>query len=208
MNCDVKKYAEKFYSGKNNIYNSENDWITKLIKKDININKERSVIVDFGVGSGDWLDLYSTLSDTIYAIDIDINCVEYCKNKFDLKCINFMLFDGNNIKLNDSSVDVIMVFWVFQEILEDKTLKNIVSEFKRILKPQGIIIIVDNIYSDIRHLLKSTQYGDLLEKNTNDIIRQFKNNSVCSIFEEKHLNLLKHEEYQTSFYEIYIKHND
>ena len=200
----IEEYSEKFYSGSEDILENENLLIKKLLLQELN-KGEKQVLLDFGCGSGDWLDFFVQFEDKIYATDKSIEAMDFCKEKRQYNKVVFLDFDEKKIKLEDFSVDVITVFWVFQEILNDDEMDLFLREFNRILKTNGLIIVIENQYSDIRKFMASTRYGDMLINSKGNILRQFSNNTVDFIFERLHYRKCKHQEFGISFFEIYQK---
>ena len=184
---------------------NENLLIKKLLLQELN-KGEKQVLLDFGCGSGDWLDFFVQFEDKIYATDKSIEAMDFCKEKRQYNKVVFLDFDEKKIKLEDFSVDVITVFWVFQEILNDDEMDLFLREFNRILKTNGLIIVIENQYSDIRKFMASTRYGDMLINSKGNILRQFSNNTVDFIFERLHYRKCKHQEFGISFFEIYQKY--
>lgn len=200
----IEEYSEKFYSGSEDILENENLLIKKLLLRELN-KDEKEVLLDFGCGSGDWLDFFVQFEDKIYATDKSIEAMDFCKEKRQYNKVVFLEFNEKKIKLEDFSVDVITVFWVFQEILNDDEIDLFLKEFNRILKTNGIIIVIENQYSDIRKFMASTRYGDMLMNSKGNILRQFPNNTVDFIFERFHYRKCKHQEFGISYFEIYQK---
>lgn len=201
---DIKEYSEKFYSGSEDILENENKLIKKFLLQALK-KEEKKVLFDFGCGSGEWLEFFVQFEDKIYATDKSIKAMNFCREKHQCNNVVFLDFDEKKIKLEDFSVDVITVFWVFQEILNDDEIDLFLREFDRILKTNGIIIVVENQYSDIRKFMTSTRYGDMLMDSSGDILRQFPNNTLDFIFGTLHYSISKHQEFGMSFFEIYQK---
>lgn len=200
---NIKEYSEKFYSGSENILENENILIRELLLQEF--NKDKQVLFDFGCGSGEWLEFFAQFEEKIYATDKSIEAIDFCKEKYQYNNVVFLDFDEKQIKLEDFSVDVITIFWVFQEIFNDDEIDLFLKEFDRILKTNGIIIVVENQYSDIRKFMKSTRYGDILGDDGGSILRQFPDNTLDFIFERLHYYKCKHQEFGMSFFEIYQK---
>lgn len=200
----IKEYSEKFYSGSDDILENENVIIKKILSQALN-KDEKEVLLDFGCGSGDWIDFFVQFEDKIYVTDKSIEAMDFCKKRCQYSKVVFLDFDEKKIKLEDFSVDVITAFWVFQEILNDNAIELFLGEFDRILKANGIIIVIENQYSDIRKFMESTRYGNMLIDSKGSILRQFPNNTVDFIFDRLHYRIYKHQEFGMSFLEIYQK---
>lgn len=201
---DIKEYSEKFYSGLEDILENENKLIKKFLLQALE-KDEKEVLFDFGCGSGEWLEFFAQFEDKIYATDKSIKAMDFCREKNQCNNVVFLDFDEQKIKLEDFSVDVITIFWVFQEILNDDEIDLFLREFDRILKTNGIIIVVENQYSDIRKFMTSTRYGDMLMDSSGNILRQFSNNTLDFIFGTLNYSISKHQEFGMSFFEIYQK---
>lgn len=203
---NIKDYSEKFYSGSEDILENENILIKKLLLQELNKDK-KEVLFDFGCGSGDWLDFFVQFEDKVYATDKSIEAMDFVKKMHQYSKVDFLDFDEKKIKLEDFSVDIITVFWVFQEILNDDEMDLFLEEFDRILKTNGIIVVIENRYSDIRKFMASTRYGDMLIDSKGNILRQFPNNTVDFIFGRLNYRTCKHQEFGMSFFEIFQKIN-
>ncbi len=200
MNRDFASYNDFFYKNANDELLEENVWIATILNQ---LLTEKSVrILDFGCGSGEWLKLFSPYSNDVYACDISPSAISYCKESNDR--VNFFLFDGKSLPFLNESMDIIVCFWVIQEILEEQQLEKIFSEFSRILNEHGLLLLIENKYSDIRSLIRSDKFGDLMGMN-DSIIRQFPNNSATDILGNYKLKCEKHTEKNSIFFEVYAK---
>lgn len=202
----LEEYSNKFYSGKDLIFECENIFIENFLSQELIARSDKNILFDFGCGSGDWLKYYKKVAHKIYATDKNNQAVDFCKKKY-CQDNNITIFNYNekSIKLQNSSIDIITIFWVFQEILDDEEFYGIIMEFNRILKKGGFIIVVDNQYSNIRESVESTKYGEKMMNKQGDIIRQFRNNTLSCLFKEFNYNIRKHEEFGMSFCELYQK---
>lgn len=204
MEYDIERYTEQFYSGKPDVFERENLWIKKILKEAFSYQKN-SVWLDFGCGSGYWLENFRQLAEVIYATDINPEAIEYCKKLHAVNNINFFVFNGKTINIETESVDVITVFWVLQEVLSDEELLKMFDEFKRVLKSKGKLFIVENRYSDVRSLIRASRYGDMLQNQEGEIIRQFKENTISPLLNQKGFSVSEKGMFELSFYEIYEK---
>jgi ubiquinone/menaquinone biosynthesis C-methylase UbiE len=117
----------------------------RFIKK--NMNKYRldihpnTKILDFGCGWGRIIRLFmkDVKLENLFGIDCDDTIVKVCKS-LNLNCN----IDVNNIypptEFEDNCFDLIYSFSVFSHLSEDAH-KKWIGEFKRILKPNGILIV-------------------------------------------------------------------
>ena len=104
------------------------------------------VVADFGCGSGGWvLPLAQKAEDgVIYAVDILQEPIDALKAKADsLSLSNIKTILANvekDVKIQDESCDLVLMTNLLFEI-EDR--KSVMEQGKRILKPDGKILVVD-----------------------------------------------------------------
>ncbi len=110
--------------------------------------KDGDIVADFGAGSGGWtIPLAKKLrGGRIYAFDIQPEVLSALKGRAELEGIHNIetricnLEEPQATKLENESVDMVLIANVLFEI-EDKP--AILKEAKRILKPQGKLVIID-----------------------------------------------------------------
>jgi len=111
-----------------------NNMLQKYIKKDSNV-------LEIGPGGGRWTELLQKISKKLILVDISPKCLDICKKRFlNSDNIEYNVIKKNLEFLDDSTVDYIWSYDVFVHI-NPSTIKNYISDFKRILKPNGIAII-------------------------------------------------------------------
>jgi SAM-dependent methyltransferase len=86
--------------------------------------------LDIGCGVGDFLYIYKD----IVGVDINIDCVNYCKSKG----LNVQLMNIDVLPFEDNSFDSIILDNVIEHIENPSIL---LSEIKRVLTPKGILLI-------------------------------------------------------------------
>lgn len=141
-----------------------------IIEKKININLGNIQYIDIGCGSGNktlkFAQEFGIGYKNVYGADISnwgpYNQKEY-KHKFNFVKISK---DTGLIDIKTNSVDVATCILMLHHV---NNLDNIIKEIKRILKPNGILILIehnnyddyDNMILDVLHML----YGYLYDKN-------------------------------------------
>lgn len=198
--------------------------IKKNIKNNIlkNIFNKDSKYLDIGCGKGNKTMLFGKIFklNNIYGTDIE-NWGPYYKNRKFAFNFKFILKDGT-LDYEDNTFDIITCFLTLHHI---KDINLIISEIYRILKPNGIFILIehdilnyyDNMIVDIQHLF----FAFLYDKNKKYIENPFYSNYFnCMefeyIFTEKNRFKLIYTDnfYQTidmtkrydqQFYQIYLK---
>lgn len=134
----------------------------KNISKKNNIDFNQNIkILDFGCGWGRIIRFFlkDLPASNLYGIDCDSEIIEVCKNS-NLNC-NFSvngIFPPTEFK--DNSFDIIYAYSVFSHLSEEAHKKWII-EFKRILKPNGVLIATTRprdfilICADTRKMVES-----------------------------------------------------
>lgn len=142
----------------------ENEWTPSAQWKDSvidhvmlkNIIPERTVL-EIGPGFGRWTRKLVEISRRLIVVDIAERCIEHCKKIFgDNDNIEFHLNDGGSLDfIAADSIDFVWSFDVFVHI-EPVDIERYLSEFQRILKKDGQIIIHHGIIGKTDHNWRST----------------------------------------------------
>ena len=131
------------------------------------------VVLDIACGEGYGSNLMSNKASFIYGVDIDTMCVNKAKIKYQKSNIKF--FEGNTSKipLINNSIDVIVSF---ETIEHHEFHVEMMLEFKRVLKPNGLLIIStpDKLhYSDSRKYYNEYHVKELYKQEFNDLISNY-----------------------------------
>lgn len=95
-------------------------------------------ILDIASGEGYGSKLLSSLGHTVIGVDISKDAVDYAQKKYSSSHLKFKIGSASNIPIEDSSVDVIVSFETIEH--HDKH-EEMMLEFKRVLKPGGLLVI-------------------------------------------------------------------
>jgi ubiquinone/menaquinone biosynthesis C-methylase UbiE len=129
------------------------------------------VVLDIASGEGYGTNLLAQKATFVYGVDISPDAIAYSKNKYKKPNMKFVEGSAAQIPLEDSSVDVVVSF----ETIEHHDKHNeMMREFKRVLRPEGVVVISSpdkKYYTDITgfnnpfHVkeLYSDQFLDLLK---------------------------------------------
>jgi ubiquinone/menaquinone biosynthesis C-methylase UbiE len=122
---------------------------TKKILSEVGL-KEGQTFLDAGCGAGHFSIAASKqvgTKGTIYAVDIDHHAISSLKDeiaKKDLINIETVISDlTKHIPVNDSSIDVCLLANVMHGFAANKEVGSVFSEITRIMKPKGILVVVD-----------------------------------------------------------------
>jgi ubiquinone/menaquinone biosynthesis C-methylase UbiE len=77
-------------------------------------------------------------TDAVIGVDVDVNAVAYAFKKHHIEGTMFLCASGDRMPLPDACVDVITSFETIEHVPDDAVL---VSEFHRVLRPGGLLII-------------------------------------------------------------------
>jgi ubiquinone/menaquinone biosynthesis C-methylase UbiE len=95
-------------------------------------------IVDVACGEGYGTSLLSGKCKKITGIDISESTIRHARQKYTKNNIEFICASALNIPLQDNSVDMVVSFETIEHLEEHEKL---ISEFKRILKTGGLLVI-------------------------------------------------------------------
>ena len=139
-------------------------------------------IVDIGCGTGLSTKVCEEFADRVIGIDPSEDMLKQAKRKENDK-IKFIQGYGENTTLSDSVADIVICAQSFHWMKKDETL----NEVYRILKPNGIFVIIDADYPPI--------INKELEKLYFSIVRKAKKQEAFEekilINKEKHIDSIK-----------------
>jgi SAM-dependent methyltransferase len=118
-----------------------------------------AVILDYGCGQGR---LASQLVDLGYVniLGIDSSTAMIRLAREEVPEAGFVENDGEHIPCGDHSLDAILLFAVLTCIADDAAQKNLLREFKRILRPGGLLLVSDYpLQTDDRNLKRYAEFA-------------------------------------------------
>ena len=144
--------------------------------------KKQTIAADFGCGAGGWtIPLAQKLNEgEIYALDIQDEMLSVLKGQLSLKKISNVqtilcdLEKENGSNLPDLFLDLVLIINTLFQI-ENK--ENFIKEAKRILKNNGLILIIDwkkeTDFGPKQNRISTQQIKDLAKKNNLKIKKEF-----------------------------------
>lgn len=140
------------------------------------------VVLDIACGEGYGANYLANIAKYVIGIDIDKETIEYASRKYKRTNLTFNASSATTIPLESSSVDVITSFETLEHLVEQN---EMLKEFKRVLKPNGVLIISSpekSIYSERDpnnpyHLKELT-----LPEFTNMLTKYF---SSCKVYSQR-----------------------
>lgn len=126
---------------------------SKYVKKD-------DCILDVGCGYGRTLDeLYQNGYRNLMGIDFSTGMIERGKQQFPY--LDLRVKDNAEISLPDASIDAVILFAVLTCIRTNEEQEQLLTEIKRVLKPQGILYVNDFLLNtDERNLTRYAKYKE------------------------------------------------
>jgi ubiquinone/menaquinone biosynthesis C-methylase UbiE len=116
-----------------------------LIYNQLLIHIKNKIVLDLGCGNGKYLNLFSNEAQTIIGID---KSYEQLKNAKKHNNVNIIQADARKIPFPNYTFDVVFSCWMLGTISDDMSRLEIIKEMKRILKPDGIILLIENEQGD------------------------------------------------------------
>lgn len=134
---------------------------------------ENKTVLDIASGEGYGTHLLSKKAKFIYGVDIDETTINKAKEKYKKENLKYLIGNTNSIPLENNSVDVVVSF----ETIEHHDKHNeMITEIKRVLKPNGILIISTPdkyFYSDKRNFKNSFHIKELYKDEFVNLISAF-----------------------------------
>jgi SAM-dependent methyltransferase len=126
--------------------------LTRLLPRD-------AVILDYGCGQGRLTqELIELGYINVLGLDSSAEMIRLARER--VPEAGFAETDGEHLPCGDSSIDAVLLFAVLTCIPADEAQKNLLREFKRILRPGGLLLISDYpLQSDARNLQRYESYA-------------------------------------------------
>ena len=172
------------------------DWFSKERKYLYSNIRKNSYILDVGCGDGRTIKELSKLTDKIVGVDNDIKVIKLAKKNLEtFPKTKIILADAKALPIDSATFDYVICVGTFGNF-ESKKYK-ILKEMKRVLKPNGKIII--SVYSEDALNARLAAYkkiglrvitikrnGTVLydRKQTNTVSEQFSNARLLNIFKK------------------------
>ena len=96
------------------------------------------LVLDIASGSGYGTQMLAQVASKVYGVDNNEEAIKYARKNFSAANIEYKLGNGEMIPMEDDSVDVVVTFETIEHI-QDHT--RFLREIKRVLKPDGLLLI-------------------------------------------------------------------
>ena len=156
------------------------------------------IVLDAACGEGYGSYILSNFADKVFGIDISIEAIEYAREKYNNCNLEYRCASINNIPLQDNSVDVIVSFETIEHVTFDLQ-KEFLAEIKRVLKPDGILIISSpdkRTYSDIRNFNNIYHVHEMYKDEFKNFLKKYFKNATFfkQGIDNKRLGIIEYDE--------------
>ena len=138
-------------------------------------------VLDIASGEGYGSHLMSFESQYVYGVDINDEAIKRAAKKYQRDNLKFIVGSTSNIPIETNSIDVVISFETIEHHNEHDQMMN---EVKRVLKPEGTLIISSPdkyFYSDLRNYNNPFHVKELYKSEFIELISNyFKNYSIYS----------------------------
>jgi len=131
------------------------------------------IVLDIASGEGYGTSLMSKHASFVYGVDIDKQSIALAKLKYKAENIEYLEGSTSNIPLADNSVDVVVSFETIEHHDEHE---KMMLEIKRVLRPEGILIIStpDKLYySELRDIVNEFHVKELYKNEFISLISNY-----------------------------------
>jgi ubiquinone/menaquinone biosynthesis C-methylase UbiE len=129
------------------------------IKSFIKEIKPGEKVLDFGCGTGRILEYDLFLNADYYGVDISSGMIKNARQKWKNRPhTNFYVYNGTLLPFEHETFDYVISTWVFQHIVEDNKLEELITKLARLLRPNGALLFIEQI--------RDNEYVEKLENGT------------------------------------------
>jgi ubiquinone/menaquinone biosynthesis C-methylase UbiE len=147
--------------------------------------KKGDKVLDFGCGNGRASELAAKIGAGYTGVDNSTGLINQAKKRYPR--VRFDLIDNLN-DFSDDSFDMILCLAVFHHIPSDNLRKKLLSDFHRVLRPDGKLILAVWDLQSQKNLHKTMPNAD-----ENDILYDFKN-ANGKILVQRYIHIFSKEE--------------
>ena len=166
--------------------NQEKLWDLEYSKHNVKWKKERvnfprvfknKSVLEVGVGNGKNIPfILSQKPSTFVAMDISDKAIKLCKDKYSKDKIEFLKEDFLNSNFKSKSFDIILFYFVLNN-MKEKDRDKAVSLAKKLLRKGGLVLFEDFAEGDVRQ----SNSKKIIESNT----IERKDGIICHFFTKK-----------------------
>ena len=131
-------------------FGSDKIWREKAIKEALSFSPNNPFILDVACGTGDMIEVWSKYSNNIIGLDPSKKMLEIAKKRFP----NIKFYQGlaQNLPFEKESFDIVSISFGIRNVVE---IDKAIEEFKRVLKKNGILLILEFTKSEKKSFLRN-----------------------------------------------------
>ena len=150
------KFYTRFMEKNDEAYIQFADIVHPYLKSDMDV-------LEIGCGTGQISFLINQYVNSLVATDFSPNMIRQAFLRDKYRSINFRVEDACNLSFRDNSFDCV-VMGNLLHIVPDP--KRVLSEVKRVLKPNGIALFMTFVYDDLNNIGFKLKLANMLGFNT------------------------------------------
>ncbi|XPV70371.1 MAG: class I SAM-dependent methyltransferase [Halarcobacter sp.] len=149
------------------------------------LNLDNKTILELGCGGAAMTKKIANNGQNRKIIACEVDEIQHKKNlKLNIKNIKFEDYPAEDIKLEDNSIDMVLMFKSFHHIPEENMTKAL-AEIKRVLKPNGLAYISEPLYQGEQNALISIFHEEKHEREVAfEHIKKAVDNEMFKLFKE------------------------
>ena len=125
-------------------------WRIKAIQEAVKYLPKNPKVIDVACGTGDMIEIWQRYTNDICGIDPSKGMLEVAKKRF--KNIKFYQAYATNLSIEDNFVDAVSISFGIRNVID---IKDAIKEFRRVLKENGILIILEFTKNDNNSILRN-----------------------------------------------------
>ena len=149
------------------------------------------IVLDAGCGTGKFLNILENVASKYIGVDLSFDQLIKAQMKRKKESSSFINANLKDLMLADDSIDLIISPWVLGTVLDIKGREECLHGLKRVLKPGGKIILIENDegseFETLRNRdkdLRTRNYNDWIISNDFNIAKQIDTKFIFNSFVE------------------------
>jgi len=106
------------------------------------------VVLEIGCGNGRWLSRGSRTGLEMIGLDLSVKMLHLARNQFPNRQFELVNAEGSHIPLRNGVVDCVLSVTALQHVIAQDRLVKTISEFRRSLRPDGSVILLETAINE------------------------------------------------------------
>ena len=129
-----------------------------------------SNLIDFGCGTGRFLDRLNGFGFNVFGLDISRSMLNLAQKNCRKELHNFAQIDPyNGLPFKKNSISILWSCTVLQHVHDD-LFDGLINELRRILKPDGLVLLFENTY---KHTARTSTSGHMVFREPSEYLAAF-----------------------------------